>query len=162
MIFSRPEAALYVPDGIAPDAALARTTHLGIGAHPDDLEFMAFHGIIACYQSGNEWFGGVTCTDGAGSARTGRYADYTDDEMRAVRKKEQDRAAQIGRYGVMIQLGHPSGTVQDPANSTLRDELAARGFRNLLPWSRGVDSHRFQPGDRAEWPWPRRSGVINR
>ena len=41
------------------------------------------------------------------------------------------------------------------ATGSLRKELAARGFRNLLPWSRGVDSSRFRPCDREEWPWPR-------
>ena len=41
------------------------------------------------------------------------------------------------------------------ATGSLRQELAARGFRHLLPWSRGVDSSRFRPGDREEWPWPR-------
>ena len=33
----------FVPDGAPLPAALARTTHLGIGAHPDDLEIMACH-----------------------------------------------------------------------------------------------------------------------
>ena len=32
-------------------AALKRITHLGIGAHQDDLEFMAFHGILECRAS---------------------------------------------------------------------------------------------------------------
>ena len=125
MIFSRPEAGLFVPDGTAPELALARTTHLGVGAHPDDLEFMAFHGIIACYESDAAWFGGVTCTDGGGSARTGPYANTTDDEMRALRRQEQDRAARVGRYGTMIQLGYSSAAVQDPADAALQDDLLA-------------------------------------
>lgn len=41
------------------------------------------------------------------------------------------------------------------ATGSLQKELAARGFRNLLPWSRGVDAHRFSPADREAWPWPR-------
>lgn len=49
--------------------------------------------------------------------------------------------------------GRAQGTMV--ATFSLRKELAARGFRNLLPWSRGVDSHRFRPGDREAWPWPR-------
>ena len=43
-----PTADIFIPDGQPPAAALARVTHLGIGAHQDDLEFMAFHGIEAC------------------------------------------------------------------------------------------------------------------
>lgn len=49
MKFHRSDAVLYVPDGVAPAAALARTTHLGIGAHQDDLEIMAVDGILKCY-----------------------------------------------------------------------------------------------------------------
>ena len=117
------EVEVYVPDAVAPDAALARVTYLGIGAHPDDLEFMAFHGIIACYHSDREWFGGITCTDGSGSARTGAYAQVTDAEMRALRREEQNRAASIGRYGAMVQLGFTSADVKNPANLALSNDL---------------------------------------
>ena len=125
MIFSHPEAGIFVPDGRAPEAALARITHLGIGAHQDDLEFMAFHGIITCYHREEEWFGGVTCTDGASSPRTGVYAHLDGAGMRALRRREQDLAARIGRYGAMVQLAHPSAAVKDARNPGLRDDLCA-------------------------------------
>lgn len=115
MNFHRSGASLFVPDGQTPEAGLARVTHLGIGAHQDDLEFMAFHGIIACYHHGSQWFGGVTCTDGAGSARTGPYAAYDDDAMRGLRRREQDLAADIGGYGAMLQLDYPSAALREPA-----------------------------------------------
>ena len=67
-------AHVFVPDGTAIGSALARTTHLAVGAHPDDLEFMALHGILACQGQSDRWFCGVTCTNGAGSARTGHLA----------------------------------------------------------------------------------------
>jgi glycosyltransferase involved in cell wall biosynthesis len=41
------------------------------------------------------------------------------------------------------------------ATPSLRDELAARGFRNLRPWTRGVDLARFRPEPREDWPYPR-------
>ena len=104
MKFHHSTAAIYVPDQRAETAALKRITHLGIGAHQDDLEFMAFHGIIECFGRADKWFGGVTCTNGAGSARAGRYKDYTDKEMMAVRRQEQIKAAVTGRYAAMIQL----------------------------------------------------------
>ena len=63
-------AEILVPDGVPVAEALKRITHLGIGAHQDDLEFMAFHGVLTCYHSDTQWFGGVTCTNGGGSART--------------------------------------------------------------------------------------------
>ena len=84
---------------------------------------MAFHGILACYQRGDQWFAGVTCTNGAGSARTGPYAGFTDEQMQALRREEQNRAAQIGRYGAMIQLNHPSSAVKDAHSTALRDDL---------------------------------------
>ena len=46
MKFSRPDADVFVPDGSAPAAALARVTHLAVGAHQDDLELMAQAGKI--------------------------------------------------------------------------------------------------------------------
>jgi glycosyltransferase involved in cell wall biosynthesis len=38
------------------------------------------------------------------------------------------------------------------ATQSLRDELAARGFRNIRPWSRGVDLNLFKPEPREPWP----------
>lgn len=108
MNFRHPQAELYIPDALEGTAALARTTHLGVGAHQDDLEFMALHGILECFQRRDRWFGGVTCTDGAGSARTGPYADFSDDQMKQVRIQEQKTAAVIGQYAFVAQLGHPS------------------------------------------------------
>lgn len=124
-MFRNPRAVAFVPDGLAFDQALARCTHLGIGAHQDDLEFMAFHGIVACRDSDIAWFGGVVCTDGGGSARSGPYADHSDDALRAVRIEEQDAAARLGRYGVMIQLGHPSAAVKTPGQPDLKIDLSA-------------------------------------
>ncbi|MDP9292673.1 MAG: PIG-L family deacetylase [Verrucomicrobiota bacterium] len=116
-------AEIFVPDGLPLAEALGRITHLGIGAHQDDLEFMAFHGIIACHRSSAEWFGGVTCTNGAGSARAGSYANFTHAQMRAIRREEQNQAARIGCYGVMIQLDHPSQAVKAPKSTALREDL---------------------------------------
>jgi LmbE family N-acetylglucosaminyl deacetylase len=125
MNLHNPTADIFIPDGQPPAAALARITHLGVGAHQDDLEFMAFHGIDACYHSDTEWFGGVTCTNGAGSARTGEYARFSDEEMMAVRRGEQRQAAVLGRYAAMIQLDYPSKIVKDAGDSRLKDDLKA-------------------------------------
>jgi LmbE family N-acetylglucosaminyl deacetylase len=113
MTHNQTEADLHIPDNAATPEALRRTTHLGIGAHQDDLEFMALHGILACHGSTERWFGGVICTDGAGSARSGAFADYTDEQMREVRIREQHQAADIGQYAFVAQLGYPSSGVKD-------------------------------------------------
>ncbi|HEY1490925.1 MAG TPA: hypothetical protein VGF90_07785 [Verrucomicrobiae bacterium] len=39
-------AQFFVPGGKPVKAALKLITHLGIGAHQDEVEFMAFHGIL--------------------------------------------------------------------------------------------------------------------
>jgi len=116
-------AEIFVPDGKPVAEALKRITHLGIGAHQDDLEFMAFHGILNCFASDENWFGGVTCTNGSGSARTGPYANLTDAEMRVVRRREQNTAATIGGYGVMLQLDYPSSAVKSSADTRLKEDL---------------------------------------
>ena len=123
MKLHNPTAAIFIPDGQPVPAALKRITHLGIGAHQDDLEFMAFHGILACYHRDDQWFGGVTCTNGAGSARIGPYEKFTDAQMMTVRRQEQNTAANVGRYGAMIQLDYPSNAVKDPRATALRNDL---------------------------------------
>ena len=123
MIPLNPRAKLMIPDGMAAPEALRRTTHLGIGAHQDDLEFMAFHGILACYDRADRWFGGVTITDGRGSSRAGKFKDWTDDQIATERIREQDAAAVIGRYSFMAQLGYPSATIRDARESSVRDDL---------------------------------------
>ncbi|MDP4962508.1 MAG: PIG-L family deacetylase [Opitutales bacterium] len=123
MITLNPRARLMIPDGLAAPEALRRTTHLGIGAHQDDLEFMAFHGILACYDQKDRWFGGVTITDGRGSSRAGKFQDWTDDQIAAERIREQDAAAVIGQYAFMAQLGHPSKSVRDARETIVRDDL---------------------------------------
>lgn len=134
---------IFIPDGRPEDQALARTTHLGIGAHQDDLEFMAFPGIVECFDSDDLWFGGITCTDGAGSSRSGKYAAVSDDEMRAIRVAEQRRAAEIGRFSFVAQLGYPSKTLSDPLRSTLVGEL-----RELLERTKPDIVYTHNPADK--------------
>ena len=116
-------AGIFIPDDIPEVDALQRVTHLGIGAHQDDLEFMAFHGILECFARDDRWFGGVTCTNGAGSSRTGPYADFTNDRMMEVRKQEQNTAAVIGGYATMIQLDYPSSAVKSAHEQELKKDL---------------------------------------
>ncbi len=143
MQFTHPQARLFIPDGTDTETALSRTTHLGIGAHQDDLEFMAFHGILTCYHSDDQWFGGVTCTDGAGSARTGPYERFSNEDMKQIRIQEQEMAAVVGRFGSMMQLGHPSSVVKDPGNALLKEDL-----KNLLLATRPEIVYTHNPADK--------------
>lgn len=112
MRFRHQKQDVFVPDNRDPQAALKRVTHLGIVSHQDDLEIAAYHGITECFHSGDKWFGGVVVTDGSGSPRKGPYADYTDEEMQKVRLMEQRKAAFVGEYSIMIQLGYASEQVK--------------------------------------------------
>ena len=125
MKLHQPTTEIYIPDDNPITAALARVTHLGIGAHQDDLEFMAFHGILSCFARDDQWFGGVTCTNGAGSSRSGPYATFSDAQMMAIRRQEQNTAATIGGYAAMIQLDYPSSAIKSPTAIELQSDLLA-------------------------------------
>jgi len=118
-------ADLFVPDGTAPEAALARTTHLCIAAHQDDIEIMAYHGIAECFGQKDKWFTGVVATNGAGSPRSGIYGGYSDLEMQQVRLKEQRKAAYVGEYAAQLQLGFTSGQVKDARERVVVEDLKA-------------------------------------
>jgi LmbE family N-acetylglucosaminyl deacetylase len=123
MNFANPSASTYAPDGSPPAEALARVTHLGIGAHQDDLEIMAVHGVLECFQKRDAWFGAVTCTDGSGSPRAGAYSGYSDQEMAALRRTEQQKAAVVGDYGFLAQLDYPSAAVKNASDPSLVEDL---------------------------------------
>jgi len=125
MKLNRPGAEIWVPDGQAPPEALRRTTHMGIGAHQDDVEILAQRGILDCYDRRDQWFTAVVVTDGAGSARSGPYADFTDDQMRAVRKTEQKKAGTVGDYSAVVLLDYTSGDVKTPKAPPIVADLAA-------------------------------------
>jgi LmbE family N-acetylglucosaminyl deacetylase len=118
-------AELYIPDGLDEGLALSRTTRLAVGAHQDDLEIMAFDGIMACFQQPDQWFAGVVVTNGAGAPRAGVYERFTDEEMIDVRRKEQKKAALLGDYGAQFLLDYPSAPIKDGANMDAVDDLAA-------------------------------------
>jgi len=108
-------AEIFVPDGLEVNAAMARTTHIAFGAHQDDIEMMAYHGVLECYGLSKKWFAGVTVTNGAGSPRDGVYADYTDADMQKIRKSEQKKAAIVGDYSFQGLLDYTSSAVKDGA-----------------------------------------------
>ena len=126
MKFSHPAADVFVPDSsVAADAALARTTHLCVAAHQDDIEIMAYQGIAECFGRSDKWFSGVVVTNGAGSPRSGIYGHYTDAQMQDVRRQEQRKAALVGEYSIQLQLAHPSSAVKDRANAAVQSDLVA-------------------------------------
>jgi LmbE family N-acetylglucosaminyl deacetylase len=123
MQLNNPGAEVFVPDGTPVEQALARTTHLAVGAHQDDLEIMAYRGILECFQQPDKWFCGVNVTNGAGSPRDDLYKDYTDEMMQVVRRKEQKKAAVVGEYTAQVFLDYSSAATKDGSNPAVKEDL---------------------------------------
>ena len=123
MKFRHPKHDVFIPDQTEPFTALRRVTHLGIVSHQDDLEIAAYHGITECFKTEDKWFGGVVVTDGSGSPRKGPYEKYTDDEMQQVRLIEQRKAAYVGEYSFMAQLGYPSEEVKEQRHGSVVEDI---------------------------------------
>jgi len=123
MQLRQPDSEIFVPDGTPLREAVERTTVMGVGAHQDDLEILAYHGIVEAFGKSDDWFAGVVVTNGSGSPRDGLYADYTDDEMREIRRAEQKKAAVLGEYGSMAFLDYPSSAVKSAEETSIVDDL---------------------------------------
>ena len=118
-----PGAEIFVPDSSSVEVALSRTTHLCVSAHQDDIEIMAYHGILECFNRPGKGFTGVTLTNGSGSPREGIYGSYTDNQMQVVRRKEQKKAALVGEYSAQVFLDYSSSAVKDPTNTHVLEDL---------------------------------------
>jgi len=125
MKFSRPEADVFLPAGGDAACALARTTHLCVIAHQDDIEINAYPAVSECLGRADRFFTGVVMTNGAGSARTGKFAHVTDAEMQVIRRDEQRTAAVLGNYNLQLQLAHPSSDVKQAGHAGVTADLAA-------------------------------------
>ncbi len=123
MKFHLESAEVIVPDGLPVVQALARTTHLCISAHQDDIEIMAAQPILECFQKKDQWFTGVVMTDGRGSPRNGLYENYSDEEMRLVRRKEQLKAAVVGEYAAQVMLDYKSQVIKDASSMEPVEDL---------------------------------------
>jgi LmbE family N-acetylglucosaminyl deacetylase len=123
MRFENPDAEVWVPDGAPVEKALARTTHMAISAHPDDIEIFAYRGIADCFARDDRWFTAVVVTDGGGSERKGPYAAYSDAEMKAVRRAEQKKAAFVGEYSAAALLQYTSREVKEPPATPVVSDL---------------------------------------
>ena len=118
MEFTKKNAIAYYPEG---EDKEQKITHLCISAHQDDIELMAYHGIVECFGQKDRWFSGVVVTDGSGSPRSGIYADYSDEEMKEVRVKEQIKASIVGEYGSQYMLAFSSSEVKYGGDAVVND-----------------------------------------
>ncbi len=116
MQFNKPGAEVFVPDGAPVEQALAGVTHLAIAAHPDDIEILAFDGIMKCFHKVGSGFMSVILTNGSGTYRELAYAGYSDAEIVRARAMEQKKAAVVGEYRAAVMLNYLSREVKDPGN----------------------------------------------
>ncbi len=138
-------AEFFIPDNKPIEEAVARTTHMAISAHQDDIEMMAYDGILRCFGKDNQWFFAVVVTDGAGSPRTGLYKNFTDEKMKAVRKLEQKKAAFLGEYGLLALLDYTSPSVKDPLDHNIIDDL-----KELIKAAKPEIIYTHNPADRHD------------
>lgn len=136
---------IFIPDEVSVEEALRRTTHMGIGAHPDDLEILAYDGILKSFHNDENWFFGVTVTDGRASPRDSLYAKYTDEEMRLVRREEQKKAAVVGQYSGLAMLDYSSAATKDPAHTDVVEDL-----KNLVEVARPAIIYTHNPADKHD------------
>ena len=136
---------LYIPDGTEEEKALARTTHMTVAAHQDDIELTSLAVIGRCRETEGSYFTGVVVTDGASSPRTGEYAHVTDSEMIALRAQEQKEAAKLGNYNVLAMLGYSSAQFKQREDIASRDTLAA-----LIRQCRPEVIYTHNPADRHD------------
>ena len=146
MNFHLDTAEIFIPDGQSIESALARTTHLCFSAHQDDIEIMAANPIVECFQQKDKWFTGVVVTDGRGSPRNGLYEQYSDDEMRLVRFKEQRKAAYVGEFAAQIMLDFPSKVIKDASRNEPVDDILA-----IHPRNQAEDCLHPQPGGQTRY-----------
>ena len=114
---------IYIPSGEDEKKALERTTHLAVSAHQDDIEFMAYDGILKCFMQDDKYFTAVVATNGSGSPRSGLYGNYRDSHMMSVRKQEQKKAAVVGDYSAQVFMDIPSATIKNPDDRTAIEDL---------------------------------------
>ena len=123
MKFQTEKAVVYYPQ----NKKEGKCAYMAISAHQDDIEIMATDGILKAFDSKDETFYAVVATDGAGSARNGLYADYTDEMMKQVRVFEQRKAAEVGAYGGLISLNYTSKEAKDAAERRMIED-----FKSIL------------------------------
>jgi LmbE family N-acetylglucosaminyl deacetylase len=123
--FNNTNAEVFVPHGEPAEEAIRRSTHIAFGAHQDDIEILAMHGILHCIKTPGNYFTAVVIANGSGSEKAERYTNFTDEQMQETRWYEQRAAASIGHYSSVIQLKHTSSAIKDPDNTSVIEDLDA-------------------------------------
>lgn len=124
-----------------PKSAVGRQVkYLAVSAHKDDIEMMAFDGIL---RGQNDGFAAVVLTHGGACPRADEYLDINDEDMAELRTAEQKRAAEIGGYEVLYLFEKSSDEVK------ARDAAIIDGLYTILSQSTRLDTlYLHNPFDR--------------
>ena len=139
------QSELYLPFNQEPEQYFKTITHMVFAAHQDDIEIMAQHGILSCFDDPKNRFAATVCSDGGGSPRTGIYGNYTNEEMKRVRILEQKKAAMVGNYSLLVLLNYSSAQIKDPCFLPLLEDL-----KILLQKTRPKVIYTHNPADKHD------------
>ena len=96
---------------------LRSTSHVIVGAHPDDVELIG----LAAISDESASITAVVCTDGRGGPRAPGFEDLSEPQFAALRRAEQLEAAALGGYEQLVLLEFPSVVLREN-----RDAVSAR------------------------------------
>lgn len=112
------KSEIFIPDNSSIEVALSRATHVAIATHSDDIEIMANHGIIECFDQADKHFIGILLSDSAGSPCN---SSLSHDETIKLRANEQKSAAELGKYSAVIFLNYTSSDIKKLIPSIEKD-----------------------------------------
>ena len=91
-----------------------KVTHLAIGAHSDDLEVIAFDGIVKHFKDKRSNFFGIVVSDNQGKPIHPKYKSSSLSKVQKIREEEQIKAARLGEYAGLAFLRYPSSEIRNP------------------------------------------------
>ena len=121
-------------------AALDKTTHLLLVSHPDDDGIVGGQALSETIDSSDKHMSVVVASNSPGTGRPPGYEGKTDPEMTEIRQREQEAAAEVGRYESAVQLGFSSNQIKgheknDPC-SALR---VTEALEHILSMARNIE-----------------------
>ena len=104
---------IWMPNRKSLEQLRKETTHLGICAHSDDLEVIAFDGIIKHFKDKRSNFFGIVVSDNQGRPIHPKYKSSSLSKVQKIREEEQIKAARLGEYAGLAFLRYPSSKIKD-------------------------------------------------
>ncbi len=104
---------IWTPNRKSFEELRKKTTHLGVCAHSDDLEVIAFDGIVKHFKDKRSNFFGIVVSDNQGKPIHPKYKSFSLSKVQKIREEEQIKAARLGEYAGLAFLRYPSSKIKD-------------------------------------------------